>query len=338
MKDIQKATQRFKELYGIDHPMQSPQMVKNRVRNFRSKSDIQLEDEICNGIRKNSNGNDTTFKHIIYDTFCKFNIPCETDKKVGPYLFDLYLNTKNLLIQICPTITHNDIVSFDKFGNGISSMLHKQEAEYAQNAGYDCIHIFDWDNIFILFESLNSNENVHENLVVEKIDKQTYDLFCLQYYMGNPNKTGTYNYGLYSGSDLLAVMSFRKSTSDCYDWEIVRYCESVYGYNCSYVKLLLDKFISDNQAKNIVMYVDQSKFSGKELMSIGFKLKDTLYPQRIWSKGIERILHTNISGRKYDDIFHTNYNSDHSLYTQMIEHGWLPVYDCGKKVYVYSEV
>lgn len=336
MNGIIKATEKFKELYGVDHPMQSPELVKTRVRNFRSDSDLKLEDDICKCIRSHSNGDDQVYKDIIQNTLLNLNIPCVSNKQVGDYLYDLYVPTHNLLIQICTSITHNDIVSFDELGSGISSMQHKQEAESAHIEGYECVHLFDWDNIFVLCELLKSNKPEFTEYTVELVDKLSYDMFCTQYYIGSPNKASVLHYGLYGDNNLIAVMSFRKSTSRIYDWEIVRYCECSYGYNYLHVKQLVDKFIVDNHPNNIVMYVDQSKYSGKELLLSGFSFVGNLYPQRVWSKGTQRILHTNISNRKYDDIFHTNYHSEHSLYTQMIEHGWLPVYDCGKKVYVYS--
>lgn len=338
MKDITEATKQFKKCYGVDYPMQSPELVKSRVRNFRSESDLALEDDICECIRKDNSGDDRIFKDIIKSTLTKLGIVCMPNKQVDEFTYDLYLSDMNILIQICPTITHNDVVSFDENGKGISSMLHKQEADCAHAAGYECIHIFDWDSIFILIELLKNNADQYSDCRAEQIDKLTYNIFCQQYFIGNPNKPGTLNYGLYHDNDLLAVMSFRKSTSSRYDWEIVRYCETRYRHSSIYIKSLIDKFIADNKSTNIVMYVDQSKYSGKELLSAGFKDIGMLYPQRIWSKGTQRILHVNISGRTYDEVFHTHYNSNHSLYTQMIEHGWLPIYDCGKNIYVYSEV
>lgn len=338
MKDIISATEKFKEIYGIDYPMQSPEIVKNRVRSFRSSKDLLIEDRICKGIIDTQSGSDAVLKNIVFDTLGKLNQICEKDKDIGKYTYDIFLSDKKLLIQICPTITHNDILSFDETGRGISSMQHKQEAEYAYDLGYECIHIFDWDDISTILNVICNSEPIHTTCYAEKIDRFTYETFCFQYYIGNPNKYGTYFYGIYSDENLLAVASFRKSTSKQYDWELVRYCETGYTYESSYLNALITKFHEDVDFDNIVIYVDQSKYFGRGLLNAGFKYIKSLYPQRIWSKNTERLLHASISGRQYDDIFHTNYNSDHSLYTQMIEHGWLPVYDCGKKVYVYSEV
>ena len=132
----------------------------------------------------------------------------------------------------------------------------------------------------------------------------------------------------------VAVCSFKKSASKKYDWEIARYCEDTFIYSADRLILILNRFVEENNPTSVVIYVDQSKYSGKELDKAGFKYVETLYPQRMWSKGIQKVLHNTIAGRTYDEVFHTNRNSKHSTYTQMIENGWLPVYDCGKKVYV----
>ena len=58
-------------------------------------------------------------------------------------------------------------------------------------------------------------------------------------------------------------------------------------------------------------------------------------PQEIWSKGTQKITANLLRARGYDQLFGTNYGKGTSNDQLMLEHGWLPVYDCGQKVYVY---
>lgn len=334
MRSIDIANKAFNEKYGTDSPMEFPQFVRKFVRNKRCKSDLEIEDDICKNLKAHSSGDDSYIKRLFRDSLDNLGIDYVTNFQLNTFTYDVYLPDKNLLIQICPTNTHNNLFSFDEYGLGVSSMQHKAEAENAFIHDYNCIHIFDWDNIFNILNVLNTDSKKLGNVSVEHIDKSLFELFINQYSITDNSRTGKLYYGLFSNDDLVAVCSFKKSASKKYDWEIARYCEDTFIYSADRLIPILNRFIKENDPTSVVIYVDQSKYSGKELDKAGFKYVETLYPQRMWSKGIQKVLHNTIAGRTYDEVFHTNRNSKHSTYTQMIENGWLPVYDCGKKVYV----
>lgn len=338
MNSIDKANKVFSEKYGVDSPMVIPDFVRNFVRNKRSEEDLAIEDNICKKLKESSSGKDSQLKDIFKLTLTELEVKFECNVNIGSFEYDFYIPKKNMLLNICPTVTHNNLFSFDEYGKGVPSIQHKAEAENAFNNGYRCIHVFDWDNIFIILNEISSNTESLKEPVVETLNKVLYKSFISQYSMFSAERPGNKLYGLYSNNDLVAVGSFRKSTSKKYSWEMTRYCEDSCVISEDRLKSIINKFISDVNPENIVTYVDLSKYSGKEYENVGFKYIETIYPQRIWSKGIHRILHNSIAGRKYDDIFHTNYGSTHSTYTQMIENGWLPVYDCGKKTYLFEKV
>ena len=61
----------------------------------------------------------------------------------------------------------------------------------------------------------------------------------------------------------------------------------------------------------------------------------TTPPQEIWSKGKNKITANLLRQRGYDQLFRTNFGKGASNDELMIEHGWLPVYDCGQLVYEF---
>ena len=64
-------------------------------------------------------------------------------------------------------------------------------------------------------------------------------------------------------------------------------------------------------------------------------LKQVTPPAKVWSKGANYITDNYLRSRGYDQIFKTNFGKGTSNEQLMIENGWLPVYDCGQKVFEY---
>ena len=113
-------------------------------------------------------------------------------------------------------------------------------------------------------------------------------------------------------------MGFRNVDIILKKWEIVC-AEHRFGYNIynGYMKIFnyfLDKYTPDK----VIGYSDYSKSNGELLEELGFDQIDYILPNKIWSKGHHAIV---------DD---TNIISE-----AMLEDNWLPVYNCGYKVYEY---
>ena len=58
-------------------------------------------------------------------------------------------------------------------------------------------------------------------------------------------------------------------------------------------------------------------------------------PQEIWSLEKNKITANLLRQRGYDQLFNTNYGKGSSNEELMLDHGWLPVYDCGQAIYSY---
>lgn len=65
-------------------------------------------------------------------------------------------------------------------------------------------------------------------------------------------------------------------------------------------------------------------------------LKEVTSPAKVWSKDNLRVTDNLLRQRGYDQLFNANYDKGTSNEQLMLDHGWLPVYDCGQAVYVWN--
>ena len=61
-------------------------------------------------------------------------------------------------------------------------------------------------------------------------------------------------------------------------------------------------------------------------------------PQTIWNKpnSKEHITDNLLRQRGFDQLFGTSYGKNTDNRSLMLKHGWLPVCDCGQKVFIWS--
>ena len=120
-----------------------------------------------------------------------------------------------------------------------------------------------------------------------------------------------------------------------YEWELLRLCTKT-GYKIVGGASKLFKYaITHFKLNNIISYCNYSKFNGRVYEIIGMQFTKLTQPQEIWSKDHQNITANLLRSKGYDKLFGTNYGKGTNNELLMLEHGWLPVYDCGQKVFVY---
>jgi hypothetical protein len=215
--------------------------------------------------------------------------------------YDFRILNTNILIEIDPTYTHN-IIGNHWNRNGISNNYHLNKTQIAEDNGYRCIHVFDWDDIDKIVDLINPNiQSIYaRNTQVYVLNRKTTNDFLNKYHIQRSCKGQTLCLGLVYQDELVEVMTFGRS----------RY--------------------------NIISYCDLSKFTGNVYSQLGMKLIRKSPPQEIWSKGNQKITANLLRQRGYDQLFNTNYGKGTSNDQLMIENGWLPVFDCGQSVYEWK--
>ena len=144
--------------------------------------------------------------------------------------------------------------------------------------------------------------------------------------------------GLYYESIPVQVMTFGKPRyNNNYQWELLRLCTDYRYKVVGGAEKLFRHFIKEYDPESIISYCDLSKFSGEVYDRLGFTLHHTTEPNKIWSKGNDKVTNNLLLLRGYDQLFGADYGKGTSNEQLMIEHGWLPVYDCGQNVYEWRK-
>ena len=257
---------------------------------------------------------------------------------IGSHSYDLKYN--NTLIEIDPSFTHNALPNkiYDRFG-GVDKNYHSEKTSLAKENGYRCIHVFDWDNWTKIKYLLQDKETLYaRKLEIREVGKKECNEFLNNYHLQNSCNGQEVRLGLYKDNELIEIMTFGKPRyNKNYEWELLRLCTKPEYKVVGGTEKLFKHFIELVNTKSIISYCDNSKFSGEVYTRLGFTQKGKPSPSLHWSKGSEHITDNLLRQRGFDQLFNTNYGKGTSNEELMIEHGWLPIYDCGQMTFIWHK-
>lgn len=241
-------------------------------------------------------------------------IEFESELKLGNYFYDIHILNTNLVIEINPTFTHS---TKSKVYKSIPKDYHKQKSENAEKFGYQCIHVWDWDDWSKIIKTLVlvNTDSLVDLVKCTKIDKniakEFYDEFSLTSFN---DEDGLLYLAISQEGKILQVATFVELNNS--NWELVSICNK-FGYSVS-CETLLNYFRSKYKPNSLVFYKDLSKPSMIKCEELGFRFSKTLPPQKHMC----------------------NYRTyEHTLFSKMdrqdtTEKDWLPLYDCGWAKYI----
>lgn len=258
------------------------------------------------------------------------------EHKLENYSYDLYIPDQNTLIEIDPSYTHN--VIGNHWGEGIDEGYHLLKTEIANDNGYRCIHVFDWDDFDKISEMLKPRKTIYaRNCQIYYVKKAYGDEFLRKYHLqGTCRGQGIYAGLVYDG-ELIQLMTIgRPRYTKKYQAELLRLCTKP-GYTVVGGASKLFKWIINTyEIESIISYCDRSKFKGDVYEKIGMKLDHITPPQEVWSYFDRKITANLLRQRGFDQLFGTDFGKGTSNEELMLLHGWVPVYDCGQMIYVYK--
>ena len=262
------------------------------------------------------------------------SINYEFELRIENRSYDIFIPDQDVLIEIDPTYTHNSFGNhWDE--NGLDKYYHRDKSELAEKHGYRCIHVFDWDDIDKIVESLQPKTTLYaRKCKIFKIKNEVCDEFLKKYHFQGTCRGQLLCLGLVYCDELVEVMTFGKPRySKKHDVELLRLCTKP-KYRVVGGASKLFKFATDYYGlHNIISYCDRSKFSGQVYEQLGMSLIRKTPPQEVWCDGKNKITANLLRQRGFDQLFHTNYGKGTNNNQLMLEHGWLPIYDCGQLVY-----
>lgn len=254
----------------------------------------------------------------------------EFEYAIGRRSFDIRLKDSNILIEIDPSYTHSTL-NVEKFGS-IKLTYHRDKSKTAEEAGFRCVHVFDWDDETKIINMFLPKQRIFaRKCKLSSINQSTADEFLNKYHLQGTCKGQIYCYGLYYENELVEIITFGKSRyNKNFEWELLRLCTASKLEVVGGASRLFNKFVSDVNPNSIVSYCDKSKFNGQVYLTLGFELGHPGTPSKHWSKNKKHITDNLLRQRGYDQLFGTNYGKGTSNEQLMLDNKWLPVYDCGQ--------
>ena len=160
------------------------------------------------------------------------------------------------------------------------------------------------------------------SLSVCRLNKDVADEWLETYHPFGAPRGNVLCLGLTDGSTIYCMMTFKKSRNPEYCAELSRLWmlpghDVIGGYD------ILSTAASQFGVYNIVAYVNMSFENYHDYESIGMKYVRDIQRTKWWITSSHRMSDASRRQRKL--------SAEH-----MLESGWLPVYDCGQRVYVFD--
>ena len=243
----------------------------------------------------------------------------------------------------------NDIGSHNIIGIGYydpkDKYYHRDKTVAAKKYGIRLIHIWEWEmrnedewnrlSKWIL--NLLNNHKIKigaRKCTIKEVSCNEEKEFLNNYHLQGYKKSEVC-LGLYHNNELLQLMSFSKPRyNKNYEWELLRLCAK-YSYSIiGGAKKLLSNFIACNNPKSIISYCNLDKFTGNIYEKIGFKLEAIRKPDIIWcNKEMKHFTQASLNWIGADKLLGTNYGKGTDNVEIVLDHGYIPVYNCGLAVY-----
>ena len=143
-------------------------------------------------------------------------------------------------------------------------------------------------------------------------------------------------WGVVKDNEILQLISLgRPRFSRKHHVEIMRMCTRPDVHITEGYKPLFDAILALQSIDDVVAYSDNAQACSDDYTTIGMKKFKTTPPKIIWMKNYQYVTANLLRSQGFDRLFGTNYGKNVSNERLMLEHGWLPVYDCGQSVYEY---
>lgn len=335
--NIKKMKQTLLNRYGNENYNNLEQISKTCQERYNVKWSCQLPQCVnkSNSVSKiNQN-----FANILSNN----NIQYEQEYPLDDKKYDFKIG--NTLVEINPTYTHNSTIGCGFNGhyeNKLPKDYHLNKSLLAQENGYFCIHVFDWDDWNKIINRFLPKQKIYARQceLKEIKNKKELDNFLNLYHLQNTCRAQKIKLGLYYDNKLIEVMTFGKPRyNKNYEWELLRLCThkdyNVVGGSERLFKYFINKYNPNNN--NIISYCDYSKFSGEVYERLGMEFKELTNPNCNWSKGKQKITNNLLMQRGADQLIGTNDGKGTSNKDIMIRENWKEIYDCGQKVFIWHK-
>lgn len=331
-----------KERYGYIYNFQVPSIKEKIKKTCMERYGVPYAC-MTNQCRKANGNANSKINQNFSKKLTELGIKNKMEKPLANYSYDIEIIDKRILLEINPTYTHNCTYGSQFRGhqkNPLKKDYHYNKTQVAKNNGYQCIHIWDWDDQKKILNMLKLRKNIYaRNCKIAEISLEKCADFLNNYHLQGNCKGQIKRYGLFYDDELVQVMTFGKPRyNPKYEWELLRLCSKNEYTIIGGASRLFEKFLNECKPNNIISYCDNSKFNGEVYKNIGFKLLDYGKPSKHWynMKTKQHITDNLLRQRGFDQLFKTNYGKGTSNEQLMIQNGFVEIFDCGQSVYKYE--
>ena len=318
---IQKRMQTNKEKYGDVMPFNRPECYDKQHQTIMERYGVQYASLLPQV--HNKQGHISNINKTIANKLNALGLTTQFEKFIENKYFDIELISKQILIEVNPSYTHAAIDHYNL--QAVPQMYHQYKTQLAKEHGYRCIHIWDWDDVDVIIGQLKNKLKLNAcEFQVYRLTQDATDEFLIHNCIHGTCRGQLLNLGLVKDDQIYQIMTFGKSKRNKdYPIEMKRACTRI-GYQIAEGYDKLSKVASQEFGiDSCVAYQDLSKISDIDYEAVGMKLLKVNPPRLVWSKG----------KRYISNYLVQNPNTDYTE-TQLLQDGWLPVYDCGQAVYV----
>lgn len=276
--------------------------------------------------------------HIKYvSDYCY--LPACSDKELS--FVDVYMPDFKLGIDVNSVAAHVNSMR-------ISDMrYHQKKALLAESVGIGLVQVYDDDmqdtqRRAVLMRHIAGLVR-HRMAVgarecdVRDISVHESDVFLNAYHFQGRELSARFRYGLFFGTELVAVLCVGQSRYTDHDFEIIRYCvRPDYAVSGGFMKLFMHFIRLPGIAGTVVSYMDLNKrFSAENIYEkSGFELEKITQPDYWWVRPCDfSVL------RRYETtkarLVAQGYDSAKSEVEIMRERGYVRMFGAGSKRYVY---
>lgn len=331
-------SQKYKDIWKNKTPEQMQQSQLKREQTNREKYNTPYTCLINNN---NSKGAISDINREFAKELESQGILVDYEFYLNEKSYDMLIKGTNILVEINPTYTHSvlpthwDLQAGKNQGRSVN--YHLDRTVNAQDSGYRCIHVWQWDNKEKIINLIKPKTKLYaRKLQLKEISKQDANNFLDKYHLQNSCYGNSVNLGLYQNEELIQVMTFGKPRyNKNYQWELLRLCTKSEYYVIGGAERLFKYFIKTQNPESVISYCDISKFTGDVYTRLGFELVNQTKPQKIWSNHTKYITDNLLRQRGADQLIGTHEGKGTNNEEIMIREGWYPVYDCGQKVFVW---
>lgn len=245
---------------------------------------------------------------------------------------DIYIPGKQVAIEFNGVYWHSQV---DK-------NYHLHKTEECGKLGIRLLHI--WEDLWIskkeIYKSLiSSSLNMYKEkiyarkCVCKEISSQDYKNFLEKNHIQGAVNSSI-RLGLYYNNELVQVAGWGKSRFKKGEIELHRMCTKLY----TQVVGGFSKLIKHSNLKEFISYIDRSLFDGMGYIKTNFSILGETPPSYFYFRnGIGRVNRLSAQKNKLPQILPV-FNPNLSEYQNMINNGYMRIYDCGNLKVNYSSV